>query len=261
MRLLVVAGRFLTRLPLPAVELRDDDLARATGLFPVIGLVVAALAAAAALLARPVLGALPAAVLAVATGVVVTGAFHEDGLADVSDGWFGGGDPDARLAIMRDSRVGTFGACALVLVLGLQVALLAGLPASGLPVAGRPTGLERVAPVVAALAAGHAVGRAGILVARWSAPVAPAGSLSALVAVGGSPATSTVGLATAALVAWVAVGAWAPVLLVAVALVAVGMARWSVHKVGGLTGDALGAIAVLGNVTALAVVLAIVGPA
>ncbi|MBY5163913.1 adenosylcobinamide-GDP ribazoletransferase [Salsipaludibacter albus] len=257
-RLLVVAGRFLTRLPLPDIDLRDDDLARATGLFPVVGLVVALLAAAVALLARPLLGPLPAAVLAVATGVVVTGAFHEDGLADVADGWFGGWDAAGRLEIMRDSRVGTFGASALVLVLGLRVALLAGLPATGPTLVGRPDLPTAVPPVLAALATGHVVGRAGILVALWSAPVAPAGSLSTLVAGPGSAVTTGIGLATAVGVAWIATGAWAPVLLALVALVAIGTARWSVHKVGGLTGDALGATALLGHVTAMAVVVAVV---
>ena len=67
---------------------------------------------------------------ALAAAIVVTGAFHEDGLADTADGLGGGRDRARRLEIMRDSRVGTYGVVALVLVLGAQVAAVGALPPS-----------------------------------------------------------------------------------------------------------------------------------
>lgn len=262
MHLLLVAARFLTRLPLPDVDVRGGDLAAATGLFPVVGLVVATVASAGWFVGAVVAGPTVAAVLAVTGGVVVTGAFHDDGLADVADGWFGGFDRARRLEIMRDSRVGTFGAAALALSLLLRVALLAAPWTAGSVDAGGGVPFDPVAAVGRAwvlLAAGHVVGRAGILVARWAAPVADAGSLSRLVApsAGAGRLTTVVGVVVAVLVAVLAAGPWAPAVLAAVASAAIGTARWSTAKVGGLTGDALGATAVVGEVVALAAVVAV----
>lgn len=90
LRSVVVAFGFLTRLPVPTVEWRDDDLRRSLPAFPLVGLVVGGLAAAIYAGAWQVLSPVPSAVLAVAAAVAVTGAFHEDGLADTFDGFFGG---------------------------------------------------------------------------------------------------------------------------------------------------------------------------
>jgi adenosylcobinamide-GDP ribazoletransferase len=92
-------------------------------------------------------GAVPAA-LAICAGVVLTGALHEDGIADTSDGLFGGRSREQRLMIIKDSRIGTYGATALCLSLILRVAVLASIPPS-------------VAP--AALIAGHCAGRMAIV--------------------------------------------------------------------------------------------------
>ncbi len=267
MRPLLVAMRFLTRVPLPDVTIRDGDLATATGLFPVVGVLVATVATLGWSLGWFVGGATVAAVLAVATATVVTGAFHDDGLADVADGWFGGWEHTDRLAIMRDSRVGTFGASALVLAALAEVTLLAAPWTTGATGVGR-SGPAAIGSAWLLLAGGHAAGRAGILVARRAAPVAEAGSLSSLVALapgaGDDPATTGPGRVTEAVgvvvaVAVVAAAArwWSPVVLGATAAAAVGMARWSVAKVGGLTGDALGATARVCHLVALAGIVAV----
>ena len=129
-RLLVVATRFLTRLPLPEPRFRDGDLRRATGAFPLVGALVAAFGVGTYSIVQPRWGVVVAVLAATAVEIGVTGAFHEDGLADVADGLWGGWTVADRLRIMRDSRLGTYGTVALVGVLALRVALLAGLDPS-----------------------------------------------------------------------------------------------------------------------------------
>lgn len=125
--------RFFTRLPVPLLGPLDrveraPDFARAGWLMPLVGLIAAlpaALVGLAALFLR--LPAPIAAFLALAAGVATTGALHEDGLADVADGFGGGRTVAQKLEIMKDSRVGSYGVVALVLALGLRAAALAAL--------------------------------------------------------------------------------------------------------------------------------------
>jgi adenosylcobinamide-GDP ribazoletransferase len=132
---LAVMVRFHSRLPVPALPFERDphappDFRSAAGMVPLAGVVIA-LPGAIILALMTWLG-LPghmAAGLAIAVAALVTGAMHEDGLADSFDGLGAGGSPERRLAIMRDSRVGAFGVTALVLALLLRVAGLAGLVA------------------------------------------------------------------------------------------------------------------------------------
>jgi adenosylcobinamide-GDP ribazoletransferase len=127
-RLLVCAAQFLTRLPTPALTAFEPDwISRSARFFPLAGQMVGLLCAGVWLAAGRLWPGAPAAALAVGAGVLITGAFHEDGLADTADGLGGGGDRERRLAIMKDSRIGSFGALALGLVTGLRILLLAGL--------------------------------------------------------------------------------------------------------------------------------------
>jgi len=122
----VNAIRFLTRFPVPSTESLDDDwLARAAKYFPAVGLMVGALSALVFVIAARFWSGLIPAVLAVAASIWVTGAFHEDGLADTVDGFGGGSSVEARLAIMKDSRIGTYGTLALGFSVALRVAALA----------------------------------------------------------------------------------------------------------------------------------------
>jgi adenosylcobinamide-GDP ribazoletransferase len=125
-QLFVHAVQLLTRLPTPRVPAPPQDaLARAAKYFPLVGEMVGALSAMALLLAGLRLqGALPA-LLAVAAGIVLTGAFHEDGVADTADALGGGLDRARRLQIMKDSRIGTYGAVALGMSLAIKVLALA----------------------------------------------------------------------------------------------------------------------------------------
>jgi adenosylcobinamide-GDP ribazoletransferase len=195
--LTAVAFQFLTRLPVPQIRVADGDLRRASAAFPLVGIVVAgigiALRAGAGALWEPVVGT----VAAVTAMVAVTGAFHEDGLADSADGLWGGWDPAQRIAIMRDSRIGTYGTVALLAVLALRVSLLAPLP---------------LGPFAAAVLCGAVLGRASTLLLVRLLPASAAGSGAAVVGALGATAT-VVAVATVAVVLVLAAGVWSPLVL------------------------------------------------
>ena len=134
--------RFATRLPVPTLPIESGPhslggFSRAIGLLPLAGASLGA-AAAATLLAAAALGFPPllSAPLAIAALAMLTGALHEDGLADCADGFGGASMPARKLEIMADSRIGAFGALALALALYLRIAALALIAAQSLAMAG-----------------------------------------------------------------------------------------------------------------------------
>lgn len=132
-RLLLVALQFLTRLPVPALaHYQPQWLHQSSRHFPAVGLVVGLMCAGSFWLASLVFTPLVAAVLSTALGIKITGAFHEDGLADTCDGLGGGLTRERALSIMKDSRLGAFGTLSVIMALLLKVSLLASL---SLPVA------------------------------------------------------------------------------------------------------------------------------
>ncbi|HEX8927721.1 MAG TPA: adenosylcobinamide-GDP ribazoletransferase, partial [Actinomycetota bacterium] len=136
-----------------------EDLRRASALFPLVGLGVAGVGVAARAAVAPLWGTTVATVAAVVAMVLATGAFHEDGLADTADGLWGGWTPAERLAIMRDSRIGTYGTVALIAAFSLRLALLL------------PLGL---ADFARALACAHVLARASSLLLAHLLPAADA---------------------------------------------------------------------------------------
>lgn len=153
LRLLFIATQFLTRVPIPRwVGYEPSLLNRSVRYFGAVGALVGAFGAAVALSAHALWPTPVAAVLSVAATVWLTGAFHEDGLADTSDALFGTVARERALEIMKDSRIGTYGAVALVLALLLRVSLLTTLFDRALVVAGT------------ALIASHSLGRAAAVV-------------------------------------------------------------------------------------------------
>lgn len=124
---LLAALQFLTRLPVAPAEYHPDWLPRSAKYFSLVGIVVGCAAAGTLLGAGRLWPSPLPEILAVAAAILLTGALHEDGLADCADG-LGGKTREARLAIMKDSRLGSFGALALLLCLALQVSALAALP-------------------------------------------------------------------------------------------------------------------------------------
>ena len=174
----LTAVQFFTRIPITGrlaewVGFSPELLRASAGHFPGVGLVVGVVAAAVyaaidAMLPDTHVTPLVAAVLSTVFTVLLTGGFHEDGLADVADGLGGSYDRTRALDIMKDSRVGAFGAMALVLALLAKVALLALLGS----VEGVPTGWDEALLsswyVGAALVAGHTVSRAlPLLLIAW----------------------------------------------------------------------------------------------
>jgi adenosylcobinamide-GDP ribazoletransferase len=174
----LLAVQFFTRIPITGrladwVGYSPEQFRASAAHFPGVGLLVGAVAAGVfagvqALLPDTAYTPLLAAVLSTVATVLLTGAFHEDGLADVADGLGGSYDRERALDIMKDSRVGAFGALALVLALLCKVALLA-LLGSVQPLA--LEGDEAAGPVLyvgVALVLGHVVSRAlPLLLIRW----------------------------------------------------------------------------------------------
>src|ERR1700726_3036808 len=155
---------FSTRAPLPhSPPIGGADIARASWGLPVIGALIGLLGALAYWIAfRFNLPPLVGAALAVTATLAATGCLHEDGLADTFDGFGGGADRERKLEIMRDSRIGTYGACALAMSLLLRVGALASLADPG--------------PVTLALMAANAGARAVVpLFLRLVPPARPDG--------------------------------------------------------------------------------------
>lgn len=124
----VVAFQFLTRIPMPSTAFEVDSLSRAIKFFPLVGLVVGT---GAVLLQRLLISHLSrplVALVVLSYLVLITGCFHEDGLADTADGFGGGWNKEQILLILKDSRIGSYGATALALSLLARYLLLASLP-------------------------------------------------------------------------------------------------------------------------------------
>ena len=122
------AVQFLTRLRVPRIPYQQDSLARALKYFPIVGLLIGSGSVFLYTLLAPHLPLAIVALLIVVYLVAITGCLHEDGLADSADGFGGGSEREKVLAIMRDSRIGTYGAAALALSLFARVLLIASLP-------------------------------------------------------------------------------------------------------------------------------------
>lgn len=245
MRRTAVAFAFMTRLPVPSIELREGDLGRASVLFPLVGLVVATGGVAARMVVEPVWGPATGSVVGVLAVVALTGAFHEDGLADSADGLWGGWAPEQRLAIMRDSRLGTYGTIALVALFALRFALLVPAPLNTFAIA---------------MVSGHVLGRASALVLVRLAPAVPGSSSTDIAGpLRGGDAVVAGALTIVPLV--VATGVLAVPLLLAAVAVTVAGAQLFRRRLGGVTGDALGATTAVVEVSAMATVLAWQGAA
>jgi adenosylcobinamide-GDP ribazoletransferase len=230
---LSAAAGFLTRLPFAGVSAREATTTGAAA----FGIVGALLGAAAALVLFIVafVAPLAAGFLAVAVIAAVSGALHLDGLADTADA-LAVGDPSRAEEARRDPRVGAAGVAAIVVVVGLDAALLAGLVTS------RGAALAALACVVAA-SGSRALAPALAMIARDRLRV---GGSAAWFAAHTSPSAASTALATAASVALIAqfvAGSVAPTVGVVVGLVFASFAaEWLIRRRGALDGDGIGAI-------------------
>jgi adenosylcobinamide-GDP ribazoletransferase len=243
---LVVAIRYLTIVPVPGRHhASPGDLGRAAAWFPVIGVGLGALLVLGDRLGSRVFPPWVSAVLTVAVWKALTGALHLDGLADCLDG-LAGRDREHRLAIMRDSRIGTFGAVGLVLFLMLEVAAVASVESITrwrvLLVA--PVVARAVPPMLARLFASARGEGQG---AAFGAGVGRAGAALALI--------------LAVVVAFVVLGAAGVTATVLALVVAAAGAALVSRRLGGLTGDVLGAAVECAELVAVLVVVAWPGAA
>ena len=127
---LQLAFMLLTRLPAGKLAYYMPELANARWAFPIVGSIVGGIIAASyIILSILMLPPFAAATLAITAGLFCTGAIHEDGLADCADGFVGGKNRKKKLAIMRDSAIGSYGTLSLIIVMGLRTFLLSLLPA------------------------------------------------------------------------------------------------------------------------------------
>ena len=230
---------FATRIPLPhAAPVTGADVARASWTLPLVGLVIGIIAAAAYAIAfRTGLPPLIAAALAVTAALLTTGALHEDGLADSCDGLGGGADRERRLEIMRDSRIGTYGACALVLSLLLRIGALAALAVPS----------EAAWGLIAAHAGARAVLPAFLRLvppARRDGLAADAGRPSA----GGASGALALGM----LLLWASLGLGRALVAALLLCVVFGFMRaLALRRIGGQTGDTAGALEQIGEIVVL----------
>lgn len=225
---LLMAVQYFTRIPMPrSIGHSQQELNAATRYFPAVGLLVGASGAGICWAASFVLPVSVAVLLSMAGTILLTGAFHEDGLADAFDGLGGGYTREQSLAIMKDSRIGTCGAVALVLVLLAKFECLSAMPAT---------------TQYAAMIAGHAASRGGAVMvmaalpylrednASRAKPLVQGVSWPSLAVAGFTGIVPALGLTSAG--------------LLGLAVAAVAVALWTAQirrRIVGYTGDCLGA--------------------
>ncbi|WP_126447155.1 adenosylcobinamide-GDP ribazoletransferase [Sulfuricystis multivorans] len=229
------ALRFFTRIPAPIwVGHSAEQLNHAARWFPAVGIIVGAMGAAVTLMAASLWPPSIAVLLGMAATLLVTGAFHEDGLTDTLDGLGGGFTREQALTIMKDSRIGSFGAIGIVVVLLIKFAALSELLASAGTVPSAPT-------FALALIGGHAVSRFAattlIYALDYAREAGKAKPLATRLAINELAFAALIGLAPCLWLPW----QQAAVALLFVTLVTLLAARWFRQRLGGYTGDCLGA--------------------
>lgn len=245
MRGFLVACRYLTIVPLPRADDRGD-VGRAAVWFPVVGLGLGGILALAAFGAGTATPPAVGAVLVVGLWAGLTGGLHLDGLADALDGLGAGWNPEDALRIMRDARTGAYGVTGIVLVLALKLAALASLSSH------LRWRTLMAAPVLGRLAA--------LLLAHRCPPARADGAGHRFAeGIGGPSVAGATGLAT--LVSLSLLGPWGAVFVMATGAAAVASAAYLRRRLGGQTGDCLGALieATEGGLLALASALDYLG--
>lgn len=243
LRRLLMAVQYFTRVPMPSwVGHSAEHLQGTARYFPVVGVLIGAVGALVLWATSLILpGPLPV-VLSTAATVLLTGAFHEDGLADTFDGLGGGATRERALEIMKDSRLGTFGVAALVLTLLIKITALNALP---------------VTLAIFAMIAGHAFSRACAVTLLFASSHVGNPELSRARAVA---QPMSLGELAFALLIGIAPLYWCGMHAVAGFITAVVMlfvlARWFVQRLGGFTGDTLGAAQQLTEIAFYVAVLA-----
>jgi adenosylcobinamide-GDP ribazoletransferase len=224
---LLTAFQFLTRIPLPSIAFETDSLARAIKFFPLVGLVIGS---GAALLHRLLVTHLSRPLVSLVLLiylVLITGCLHEDGLADIADGVGGGSNREQILTILKDSRIGSYGAIALFISLLARYLLLSSLP------------LEHF---TAYLISAHVLCRWSSLPLSYFLPPArdQVGQGARIAQKISFPSLAIGSIFSFAVVIFAL--RWAAIVPLLVSLLTVFMSGWLYYKkIGGVTGDCFGA--------------------
>lgn len=236
MSAIAAAIRFLTVVPAPGGEWSARAASRSVAWFPAVGLGIGGAVAVVNWAARLTMPDLPAAALALAAGVVLTGALHLDGLADTFDGLFGGKTPKRRLEIMKDPSIGVYGVAAVVLVLVTKWAGLSSMP-----------DLNGWAAIAVAVMGGRLAAVASMATFRYEnsdglgTPFRGTGLIAYLAAA-----------VFAAALAFILAGPFGLAALACAVLVGLGVSAFAARRLGGgVTGDVYGASIELAEVSAL----------
>ena len=222
---------FLTRIPVGELYVfRAEELPRSAVYFPLVGLLIGALAGTVLCCARAFFPPLVAAVLCMLTSVLLTGALHEDGLADAADGLAGGNTRERRLAIMKGSTIGVYGAVALWFSLTAKLLLLGSLLEKGAMLA------------FSAVIVANGFGRASAVVLLFTCPYArEEESKASPFARGITPGELVASLVPAVLTAFIFLGREALACLCGSAAAVWAGGVFYRKLIGGVTGDCLGA--------------------
>jgi len=245
-QLFCAALTFLTRIPLRSSTVHTPEvMAACCRYYPLVGLIVGALMAAVFAGTHLQLPSTPSVVITLIAGVLLTGAFHEDGLADTCDGLGGGWNREDALRIMKDSRVGSYALIGVTLTIALKISLLAALPAAQIPVA-----LILAHTLSRVLATSYLLNYPYVQLAEHSkvgtyAQASISGAVFLLI------------VATCLLLtAWLLDLRYALLCLGALTVIRLLFGRYLLRRLGGITGDCLGAAQQIGEVLIYIVIVA-----
>jgi adenosylcobinamide-GDP ribazoletransferase len=229
---LLRAVQFCTRIPVPAVPYDPTALPRSLKFFPVVGLGIGAAAALVQAIFSPHLARPLAALLVLSFLVLITGCLHEDALADAADGFGGGWTREKVLLIMRDSRIGSYGATALVLSLSARLLLLSAIPSWH---------IARYLIVAQVLCRWTTLPLSFALPSARAIEGAPTDGLGTVIARLTTPATLIGGTLVSVLIAFICLGRASIAPIAAACMVTLLSGLYYRRRIGGVTGDCFGA--------------------
>ncbi|QSZ28081.1 adenosylcobinamide-GDP ribazoletransferase [Aceticella autotrophica] len=239
---LIIALQFMTRIPIPIrIDLKDDDFLKSTAYFPIVGFVVGILSLLIYLLLKSVFPREIVMTVIIAFSYVLIGAFHIDGLADTFDGLFSNKNKEGMLEVMRDSRLGTNGVLAILFMIILRISFLTNIDDSYImavliitPMIGR---LSQVLAIMISKSAREGKGLGGLLIGKIGYREF---MISAVI-------TLIIGYFIFP-IQWL-------IAITAVVLIMAYLETYYISaRIGGMTGDTLGAINELAELTTLAMV-------
>lgn len=255
-----LACTVLTRIPLPPLrDLPAGAVAGCAWAFPLVGAVVGLLGGLVFFAAnRAGLGIGSSSLLAIGSQILLTGGLHEDGLADTADGFGGGRDRNSKLVIMRDSRIGTYGVLALLVVIGLRYSALNELANSLISISDEyDETVNHTASVAITLIVSGALSRAAMTVVWFALPPARSDGLSASAGIVPVPAMLACILLAALPAVLLLDGSLLVAALVSVSVATLAMLLLARRQIGGQTGDVLGATQQIAEAAALLAISAV----